>query len=217
MMSCRILASWKPIPIFADHDQYGASHGGDGPVPIRRLPEEKWPPLLQALAADSQNHQLARIEDFNSDFRDGFGALPLSKFEDKRALSAICYLDGPVRERKNLTIATGAEVEGLRLEGRRVTGVAVSIDGKRKSLRAREVVVCAGALRSPIMLQLAGISPAEDLNAAGVSVVADIPGVGRNLHNHQIHYLVAHLKRDAAPPPGQRDHTTATFGRLPVQ
>lgn len=61
---------------FADNDQHGVAHGSEGPVPIRRLPEEKWPPLLKALAEHSRNHQLAQIEDFNSDFRDGFGALP---------------------------------------------------------------------------------------------------------------------------------------------
>jgi 5-(hydroxymethyl)furfural/furfural oxidase len=196
---------------FAGHDQYGVSHGGEGPVPIRRLPEEKWPPLLQALAADSQQHQLARIEDFNSDFRDGYGALPLSKFENKRASSAICYLDAQIRARDNLTIITGAEVQRLVFEGRRVTGVEVLTDGARKTLSAGEILVCAGALQSPVMLQRAGIGPADDLRAAGIPVVADMSGVGRNLHNHQIVYLVAHLKRAAAPSPGQRDHTTATW------
>jgi len=196
---------------FADHNQYGEAHGGDGPVPIRRLPEERWPPLLKAMAAYSRNHQLAQIEDFNSDFRDGFGALPLSKFEDKRASSAICYLDASTRARPNLTVVTDTEVQRLLLEGRRITGVAATIEGEQKHLKAGEVIVCAGALKSPVMLQRAGIGPAVDLAAAGIAVVADRDGVGRNLQNHQILYLVAHLKKDAAPPAGQRDHTTATW------
>ncbi|MFB0923381.1 MAG: GMC family oxidoreductase N-terminal domain-containing protein, partial [Alphaproteobacteria bacterium] len=196
---------------FADHTQHGEVHGGDGPVPIRRLPEAKWPPLLRGLAAYSQNQQIAQIDDFNADFRDGFGPLPLSKFEDKRASSAICYLDGPVRARPNLTLVTGVEVEHLILDGTRVTGVVAQIDGKPQTLSAGEVIVSAGALQSPVMLQRAGIGPAEILQESGVAVVADRPGVGANLHNHQILFLVAHLKRDALPPVGQRDHTTATW------
>ena len=196
---------------FADHIQHGEAHGGDGPVPIRRLPEAKWPPLLRGLAAYSQNQQIAQIDDFNADFRDGFGPLPLSKFEDKRASSAICYLDGPVRARPNLTLVTGVEVERLILDGTRVTGVVAQIDGKPQTLSAGEVIVSAGALQSPAMLQRAGIGPAAILQESGVAVVADRRGVGANLHNHQILFLVAHLKRDALPPVGQRDHTTATW------
>ena len=78
-------------------------------MPIRRLPELEWPPLLRGLAAYGRNRQVARIEDFNADFRDGIGALPISRFADKRASAAICYLDAATRARPNLTIATGAD------------------------------------------------------------------------------------------------------------
>ena len=104
-------------------------HGHDGPVPIRRLPEDKWPALLHGLAAYGRNGQIPHIADFNADFRDGIGALPTSKFADKRASAAICYLDAATRARSNLTIATGAEVERIVFDGTRATGVAARIGG----------------------------------------------------------------------------------------
>ena len=196
---------------FADHAQLGNAHGGDGPVPIRRLPRAKWPPIMKAFATSLEKQQVAQIEDFNSDFRDGFGPLPLSKFENKRASSAICYLDAQVRARSNLTLATNAEVERLIFDGRRVTGVIATVDGSSREFRAKEVIVSSGALQSPVMLLRSGIGPADELTSNGIAVLADHQGVGRNLHNHQFLYLVAHLKKQAQPPAGQRDHTTATW------
>jgi 5-(hydroxymethyl)furfural/furfural oxidase len=85
------------------------------------------------------------------------------------------------------------------------------IDGETKHITADEVIVSAGALQSPAMLLRAGIGPAAHLRECGIAVVADRPGVGANLHNHQILYLVAHLKRGVLPPRDQRAHTTATW------
>jgi len=186
-------------------------HGHDGPVPIRRLPEVEWPPLLRGLAAYGRNRQVARIEDLNADFRDGIGALPISRFADKRASAAICYLDAATRARPNLTIATGAEVQGLVFEGARVTGVTARLGGTTQTFGAGTVIVSAGALQSPVMLLRSGIGPADHLTACGIPVVADRPGVGANLHNHQVLMLTAHLTRAALPPAGQRAHTTATW------
>jgi 5-(hydroxymethyl)furfural/furfural oxidase len=189
----------------------GDLHGHDGPVPIRRLPEAQWPPLLHGLAAAGRNSQVAYIEDFNADFRDGIGALPTSKFADKRASAAICYLTADVRARPNLTIVTGAEVQGLAADGTRITGVTARVGGTTRTFTAGETIVSCGALQSPAMLLRAGIGPADHLKQCGVAVLADRPGVGANLHNHQILYLTAHLKREALPPAGQRAHTTATW------
>jgi 5-(hydroxymethyl)furfural/furfural oxidase len=192
----------------AEHD---ALHGHGGPIPIRRLAEDKWPPFLHALAEYGRNTQVARIDDLNGDFRDGIGALPTSKFENKRASSAICYLDAATRARENLTIATGADVKGLMFEGTRVTGVIAEMQGETRRISAGEVIVSAGALQSPAVLLRAGIGPAAHLRECGIATVADRPGVGANLHNHQILYLVAHLKRGVLPASGQRAHTTATW------
>lgn len=208
--------SWDDVlPYFrkleTDTDFDGDLHGGDGPVPIRRLAEDKWPPLLHALAEYGRNSQVAQIADFNADFRDGMGPLPTSKFEDRRASSAICYLDADTRTRPNLTVVTNAEVSRFIFDGQRIMGVFADIAGETRRLTADAVIVAAGALQSPAMLLRNGIGPADDLRDAGVRVVVDRPGVGANLHNHQILYLVAHLKHASLPPASQRAHTTATW------
>ncbi|MEP4380863.1 MAG: GMC family oxidoreductase N-terminal domain-containing protein [Alphaproteobacteria bacterium] len=206
--------NWQDVlPFFrkleTDVDFQDDRHGTEGPVPIRRWPEEEWPPLLKALAAHSHDRQIAAVADFNGDFRDGFGPLPLSKFEDKRGSSAICYLDPTVRARPNLTILANAMVRDLVFDGKRVTGVDAEIDGDIQRMSGREIIVSAGTLQSPVILLRAGIGPAADIAAAGVSVVADRPGVGRNLHNHQILMMLAYLKNEAVPPPRKRQHTIA--------
>lgn len=191
----------------------GELHGNSGPVPIRRLPEADWPPLIRAAADHARNGQYPRIDDFNGDFRDGFGALPISKFSDKRASSAICYLDAATRARPNLTIVTDAPVERLDMDESktRVTGVTARIDGQTRSFTAREVIVSAGALQSPVMLLRAGIGPAEDLRDLGIDIAADLPGVGGNLQNHQTVYLLAHMRRAASHRDRERLHTMATL------
>ena len=194
-------------------DRNSALHGQDGPVPIRRLDQADWPPLMRALNDYCGGRQIAQIGDLNGDFRDGFGALPTSKFTDRRASSAICYLDAATRQRPNLRIATNATVRRLEIDGAgsRVTGVTAEIDGQTQTLTANEVVVCAGALQSPAMLLRAGIGPATDLQRLGIPVIADRPGVGGNLQNHQIVFLVVQTRRAASHRDRARLHTMATL------
>ena len=204
------------LPFFkrleTDTDFAGGLHGADGPVPIRRPRADTLPPFARAFQNYCRAHQINLIDDMNGDFRDGLGALPVSRFADKRASSAICYLGEAVRARANLTIATGAVVRSLTMdEARRVRGVVAEIDGKPRAFSAREVIVCAGALQSPQMLLRAGIGPAADLQAAGIAPVADRPGVGANLHNHAIVTIVFHLRRQARARPGMRGHNTLTL------
>src|SRR6185312_17140512 len=106
-----------------DVDFGGALHGRDGPVPIRRTAMEDWAPLSQAVHVFAQERQIPFIADMNADFRDGYGAVPMSNWPDKRGSAAICYLDAVTRARKNLTIINGATVTGFVFDGRRVTGV----------------------------------------------------------------------------------------------
>src|SRR6202008_4486782 len=119
--------------------------------------------------------------------------------------------DAATRARPNLTHFTGAAVQGLVFEGTRVTGVTARLGGTTKAFGAGTVIVSAGPLQSPVMLLRSGIGPADHLRACGIPVVADRPGVGANLHNHQVLMLTAHLKPAALPPAGQRAHTTAIW------
>jgi 5-(hydroxymethyl)furfural/furfural oxidase len=124
-----------------DLDFDGELHGKEGPVPIRRTKPQDWAPLSKAVHAFAQERQIPLIADMNGDFRDGYGAVPMSNWPNKRASSAICYLDASVRARGNLTIVNGAGATGFTFEGRRVTGVAARIGGEERQFRAREVIL----------------------------------------------------------------------------
>jgi len=121
--------------------------------------------------------------------------MPNSRYENSRASSGICYLTAKVRARSSLTVMTDSTVIGLASEGRRVTGALIRrADGSQTTVRARETIIAAGALRSPTILMRAGVGPAEHLRARGIAVTADLSGVGQNLQNHPVLYLCALLK-----------------------
>lgn len=209
---------WKDVlPFFnkleSDQDFDGDLHGKDGPVPIRRPKPEGLPPMARAIQDYCRGRQINLIPDLNGDFREGFGILPISRYTDKRASSAICYLGTDVRARPNLEIVTDAMVSSLitkAVDGqRRVTGVTAVVEGETCTLTAGEVIVSAGALQSPVMLLRSGIGPAEALREAGVNIIADRLGVGGNLHNHHLLQLVFHLRRNARPANNVRGHTTS--------
>lgn len=208
--------SWNEVlPYFrkleSDTDFHSALHGDTGPVPIRRTPQEQWPPLTRAIDRYARERQMPHIADMNTDFRDGHGSLPMSSTPVRRASTAMCYLDAGVRARKNLTIMTGATVKALLFDGKRVTGVTIVVNGERRDLHGSEVVISGGAIHSPAVLLRAGIGPEAELRALGIDVVADLPGVGRNLQNHPIVFLSGHLRRTARQPASLRPHPITCF------
>ncbi|MDB5999832.1 MAG: hypothetical protein JWP52_1531 [Rhizobacter sp.] len=160
------------------------------PMPTRRIAQHDWPGYICALqqAASALGYPLR--SDINTSEADGFFPIPLSQDAAVRASSPHAYLTPQVRRRANLRIVTDTEATRLDMEGTRVRGVlarrAGAGAGAGTSLRfaAREVVLCAGAIHSPALLLRSGIGPAQEIAALGVQVVADRPGVGRNLQNH---------------------------------
>ena len=189
------------------HDQM---HGADGPVPITRLPREQWPPFAKGVLAWSRAGQMPDIADVNGDFREGIGTLPASRFADKRASSAICYLTAEVRARPNLTILTGATLDRLLIAEGRTTGIVVRLaGGGEQTFVAGETILSCGTLQSPTVLLRSGIGPGDELSALGLPVVAHRQGVGANLQNHQCVYLVAQLKRGAAQAEALKQHSVA--------
>ncbi len=200
------------LPFFrkleTDFDFGGDLHGDDGPVPIRRTPSSQWPPLSHAFHEFAKERQMPFIADMNGDFRDGYAAVPMNNWPDKRGSAAICYLDAKVRQRRNLTIITGAAVNAVMFEGRRVTGVTVAVGGERRQFSAREVILSLGALHSPILLLRSGIGPAADLRRLGIDVLVDLPGVGANLCNHSLLFVGMHLPRRARQSRALRSHPT---------
>lgn len=205
----RVLPHFRALE--TDTDATGDAHGTDGPIPIQRVPRSDWPPFVDGVANWGRNRQLAEIDDLNAEFREGIGGLPLSRFADKRASTAICYLDAATRSRANLKILTDVTVEGLIADGTRITGVRTTHNGQSRIFNARETIICAGALQSPALLLRAGIGPAQNLIDAGISVITDRPGIGANLQNHAVIYIVAQLRRDAAQPVELKSHSIATM------
>jgi choline dehydrogenase len=123
-------------------------------------------------------------DDFNGDIQEGAGYFQLTTSKGWRVSTAKAYLD-PARSRRNLKIETGAFAAGVELEGKRAVGVRWRQGGVMRSARARaEVLLSAGAIQSPQLLQLSGIGPGDLLARHGITVVHDSPGVGENLQDH---------------------------------
>jgi choline dehydrogenase len=124
-------------------------------------------------------------DDFNGERQEGAGLFQQTIRGGWRWSAARAFLE-PARRRSNLSIRTGATVSRIVVEKGRAVGVEmVGFDRSRTVYRAeREIVVASGAIGSPKLLLLSGIGPADDLREAGVTVTHDLPGVGKNLHDH---------------------------------
>jgi choline dehydrogenase len=155
--------------------------GGSGPLVLERGPASS--PLFGAFfeAAQQAGHPLS--DDVNGYRQEGFAPFDRNVHRGRRLSASRAYLH-PVRHRPNLRVETLATVTGLVLEGTRVTGVDYQHLGRRRRVRAREVILCGGAINSPQLLLLAGIGPREHLEALDIPVVMDLPGVGSNLQDH---------------------------------
>jgi 5-(hydroxymethyl)furfural/furfural oxidase len=183
--------AWKDVlPYFRKLEcdiDYGDAplHGADGPVAIRRIKPEAWPPFCHAFAEGLTRSGLPFLADQNAEFGDGMFPAAFSNIDDKRVSTAAAYLGPATRARKNLRIYANTTVERLIVMARQARGViAVGANGERLQIDANEVIVSAGALQSPALLLRAGIGDGADLHALGISVVTDRPGVGRNLQDH---------------------------------
>jgi 5-(hydroxymethyl)furfural/furfural oxidase len=206
--------SWNDVlPYFckleSDQDFDGAAHGAAGPIPIRRIPQDQWPPLTRALKSYAADVGMPFVADMNADFRDGFGVTPISSSTTGRITTAAGYLTAAVRQRANLKIVSRALVGSLRFDGRRVAGVAGEANGQRFEYRGRQVIVATGAIHSPALLQRSGIGDEAALRALGITVIAHRRGVGRNLQNHAALFVGAILRRGFRQQPALRTHPTA--------
>lgn len=201
--------SWKDLlPSFRrlerDLDFGGELHGTDGPVTIRRLRVDDWPPFCRAVGAAAAERGWPTVEDMNGDFGDGYCRLPLSVTLSSRVSSAAAFLDTGTRARPNLIIEPETTVERLLFDGTRCVGVSAIQGGARREFRARHVILCAGAIQSPAILMRSGIGPVKHLENLGIPVVAPLEGVGSNLQNHPVVYLGTHVVKGARQPPELR-------------
>jgi choline dehydrogenase-like flavoprotein len=129
---------------------------------------------------------MALTEDVNDPHgNERVGYAPCTIYEGRRQSASEAFLK-PVLSRKNLTVVTGTMVDKLKFDGRRVVGVICKTDqGTTEYLAARELIVCAGTLATPAILQRSGIGPAQHLRDLGIPVVAENAAVGENLREHR--------------------------------
>jgi choline dehydrogenase len=156
--------------------------GREGPLLVTNpAPRD---PLYVALIAAAAQVGIAYNPDYNGATQDGIAMSQATIASGRRMSTARCYLD-PVRKRANLHIETDALTQAVMLDGGRCVGVRYSVGGVVREVRAgREVIVSAGSINSPQLLELSGIGQPERLRALGIEVRRALPGVGENLRDH---------------------------------
>jgi choline dehydrogenase len=158
------------------------TRGHDGPLGISEAVDES--PLYDALFAAGAEVGLARNPDYNGADQEGMGKTQTTIRNGRRMSAAYCYLR-PARNRANLTVHSQALAQALILDGRRCVGVRYRVNGQLQEARAaREVIVSAGAINSPQLLELSGIGRPEVLKEHGIEINHALPGVGENLRDH---------------------------------
>ena len=159
-------------------------HGADGPLKVSKASDPN-PIYSAAIQAGAQaGHPLTG--DFNGRQQEGWGPYQMTVHDGERWSASRGYLH-PVMSRPNLTCVTGARTTRILIEDGVATGVEYADEKTRSRTQVRakrEVLVCAGAVQSPQILQLSGIGDPADLSAAGIETVHALPGVGQNLQDH---------------------------------
>jgi choline dehydrogenase len=175
------------LPFFKRMERYegdgdDAFRGRDGPLRVTNpAPRE---PLYAALIEAAGQIGIVHNPDYNGAVQDGIAMSQATIAARRRMSTARCYLD-PARRRPNLRIETGALGQALILEGSRCVGVRYTVGDRSVEARAgREVVVSAGAINSPQLLELSGIGQGDRLRSLGIEVRHALPGVGENLRDH---------------------------------
>jgi choline dehydrogenase-like flavoprotein len=178
------------LPHFKKHEDQWAlepgafdglhERGGEWRVELARV---RWE-ILDAFREAAAEAGIPKVDDFNRGDNEGCGYFHVNQRTGVRWNTAKGFLR-PVRHRRNLTIETHAMVERLLLDGRRVTGLVMRQQGQERTLNAaREVILSAGAIGSPQILQLSGVGPGAVLQPLGIQVRHELAGVGENLQDH---------------------------------
>jgi 5-(hydroxymethyl)furfural/furfural oxidase len=199
-----VLPSFRRIERDMDFD--GPLHGREGPLAIRRIDKSAWPGWSLRASEAFRAAGFRELSDQNAEFDDGYFPVAISNLYDRRVSSAIAFLDNATRRRHNLVIIADATLTRLVLNGNTVWGIEAQRNGSRFTVGAREVILCTGSLHSPAILQRAGIGDARHLRSLDIDVVADRPGVGRNLMEHPTISISAHMAREARLPATLRRH-----------
>ena len=185
------------LPYFRRSERYAGGeseyHGGSGELCVSDLRNDH--PYTSAWVEAAVESGCKRNPDFNGAQSEGVGAYQLTIGSRWRCDAATAFLS-PVRVRPNLMIVTGSHVTRILVESGRAAGVEWARGNELKSARAdAEVLLCAGALQSPQVLQLSGVGDASLLARHGIAVVAHSPEVGRNLQDHYQARVIVKLQK----------------------
>jgi choline dehydrogenase len=185
------------LPIFKSMESYA---GGDSEVrgragPLRVSDIDESGRLYESFFKAACTVGIRPNRDYNGSDQEGIAMTQASISRGRRMSTARCYLD-PARSRANLAVATDATAESLMLDGKHCVGVRYAVHGhKREARAAREVIVSAGSIATPQLLELSGIGQGERLKGLGITVHHDLPGVGENLRDHWSPRMKWHVGR----------------------
>lgn len=202
-----------PYFIKSETNQRGASeyHGGDGPLKVSDIGATH--PLIESFIQGAEQIGVPRTDDFNGASQEGAGYYQLTTWKGWRCSTAVGYLK-PARSRPNLTVKCLAHTTGVLLESGRAVGVTYRQNGTDHEARigsaSGEVLLSAGAIQTPQLLQLSGIGPASLLKSHGIPVVVDLPGVGENLQDH----LQVRIIYECTQPITTNDQLNSIFGQI---
>jgi choline dehydrogenase len=206
-------AGWSAedvLPYFVkledDLDFGGAPyHGRGGPIPIYRAPPGRWGAVDRALAAAAIELGYGWCDDHNAPSGTGVSPYAINSRNEERVSTNDGYLE-PARARPNLEVRGDALVDRVEFDGTRATGVRVRLDGVWQSLSAGEVVLSAGAVHTPAILQRSGVGRPEHLRSLGIAPHIDLP-VGESLQDHPNAGLLVVLREEARAPSEESRHT----------
>ncbi len=194
---------WNDVlPIFKKIENYDGPasdlRGTDGLLDV--TVDYPLNPIQQSIIDAAVAIGLENNPDYNGDHLDGVSRQQLNVRGGQRLSTWRAYV-APIVDSPLLTVVTRAWVHRLTLDGTRVTGVEYETGGTVTTVESDQVVLTAGAIDSPRILLRSGIGPSEDLEELGFDVVVDLPGVGKNLHDHLLSPVIfATDKREIAPP-----------------
>ena len=174
------------LPVFKRMESYAGGEsefrGREGPLRISDISENG--KVYDDFVAAAKSVGIRYNADYNGGDQEGISMTQASISGGQRMSTARCYLD-PIRNDPNLDVETSAHAEKLLIEGRRCVGVRYRVRGEvREAFAAREVIVSAGSIASPQLLELSGIGQPERLKGLGIEVKNALPGVGENLRDH---------------------------------
>jgi choline dehydrogenase len=183
-------------------------HSKTGPLKASSIPKKH--PLVEAFIKAANALGVPKTEDFNNLTQEGVGYYQLSTHKGLRCSAAVAYLK-PAKQRSNLTILTNSQVSKVIFENKKAVGVEFIQQGSKKTIRSnKEVILSAGAIQSPQILQLSGVGPAKLLQEFNIPVVHDLPGVGENLQDHLQFRLIYELNQ----PISTNIQLSSWFGQL---